>query len=125
MCGLRVKLTYTFSATGVSVPVFVSAVGLTPREMPSCQCITLQLKGLCIGGDGINVGAEQQGTILFMRNDVEKGDVKRYKIYRDEVFLPFVQRSREEFSEWKRGMAIPDHLTAVSWCDGALFLCFL
>ena len=52
-----------------------------------------------------------------MRNDVEKGDVKQYKIYRDEVFLPFVQRSREEFSKWRNGMAIPDHLTTVSWCD--------
>ncbi len=88
--------------------------------MPSCQCITIKLKGLCIGVDGINVGTEQQGTILFMRNDVEKGDLKQYKIYRDEVFLPFVWRSREEFSEWREEMPIPDHLTAVSWCDGDL-----
>ena len=92
MCGLRVKLTYTFSVAGVPAPIFVSIVGLTPREIPSCLCITLQLKELCIGGDGINVGAEQQGTIMFMRNGVEKGDVKISKIYREEVFLPFVQR---------------------------------
>ena len=58
MWGLRVKLAYTFSgAGGVSAPIFVSIVGLPPREMPSCQCIIVKLKGLWIGGDGINFGA--------------------------------------------------------------------
>ena len=120
MCGLRVKLTYTFSAAGISAPIFVSIVGLTEREMPSSQCVSIKIKGLCIGGDGINIGTQQQGTILFMRNDVDKCDIQRYQIYRDEIFLPFVKRSREEFSEWRDGMPIPEHLTAVSWCDGDL-----
>lgn len=55
-----------------------------------------------------------------MVNDVENGDLERYKIYRDDVFLPYVWRSREEFSEWKDGKHIPDHLAAVSWCNGNL-----
>ena len=99
MCWLRVKLTYTFSAAGMSAPIFVSIVGLTPREMPSSQCISIKIKGLYIGGDGINVGAEEQGAILLMRNGVNKSDVQRYKIYQDKIFLPFIKRSREEFSE--------------------------
>ena len=55
-----------------------------------------------------------------MRNDVDKSDIRRYKIYRDEIFLQFIKRSREEFSEWRDGMPVPDHLTAVSCCDGDL-----
>ena len=51
---------------------------------------------------------------MFIRNDVEKGDAKQYKIYCDEVFLPFVQRLSEEVSKWRDGVATLDHLTAVS-----------
>lgn len=98
----------------------MSVVGLTPREMSSCQYISIKIKGLCIGGDDINIGAEQQGTILFMGNDVERGDLHLYKIYHDEIFLPFVRKSREEFSEWRDGIPVPDHLTTVLWCNGDL-----
>ena len=120
MCGLRVKLTYTCIAAGVFAPIFVLIVGLAPKEMPSSQCISVKIEGICIGGDGINVGAEQQGIILCMRDDVDRRNIRRYKIYRDEISLAFIKRSREEFSEWRDGMSIPDHLTAVSWCDGDL-----
>ena len=41
MCGLRVKLTYTFSAAGVSAPIFVSIVKIIQRKMPSCKCRNL------------------------------------------------------------------------------------
>ena len=121
MCGLRVKLTHTFSAAGVTAPIFISVLGLTTREMPNHQCISINIKGLCIGGDGVNVGCEQQGTVIFMRNDTNGGDIQRFKIYRDEILLPFISKSREEFSGfWREGMPIPPELTAISWCDGDL-----
>ena len=56
-----------------------------------------------------------------MRNDAEKGDLKLYKIYRGKIFLPFAQKPREEFSEWRDGMPISDHLTAISWYYGSLY----
>ena len=34
MNGLRVKLTYTFSAAGTMAPIFISVLGLTERELP-------------------------------------------------------------------------------------------
>ncbi len=55
-------------------------------------------KGLRIDGDGINVCAKQQGAILFMRNDVEKGDLQQYKIYCGEICLHFVWKSIEKLS---------------------------
>ena len=69
MCGLRVKLTYTFSGAGVMAPIFVSVLGLNEREMPEDQCISLKIPGLCVGGGGVAVGNEQTGLLMFMKGD--------------------------------------------------------
>ena len=115
---MRVKLTYTFSAAGTMAPMFVSVLGLTEREMPEDQCITLKIQGLCVGGC-VNVGDKQHGWLVFMRNDISSDKI-RYHIYRDEVFLPFVRNTRSDFCGWIEGTPIPETLQAVSWCDGDL-----
>ena len=118
MCGTRVKFTYTFSGAGISAPLFASTLGLTRREMPKESIIMLKVAGLCVGG---GVGAEQDGWLMFFRNDNDKMmDKNRYKIYRDEVFIPFVQKIRTVFADWVEGTPIPEDLFAVSWCDGDL-----
>ena len=43
MCGLRVKLTYTFSGAGVMAPIFVSVLGLNERERERCQSNSVSL----------------------------------------------------------------------------------
>ena len=126
MSGLRVKLTFTFSALGACAPLFVSITGLSERELPSSPCIILKIEGLCIGGGGVNVGCKDTGYIFLMRstggkND-ESVDKQRYKYYRDNVLLPFIKKSRQEYdgcNENECGL-IPRDLTAVSWCDGDL-----
>ena len=52
MCGLRVKITYTFSATGTMAPMFTSVLGLNDRELPNDDCISMKIEGLCVGGSG-------------------------------------------------------------------------
>ena len=44
MCGMRVKLTYTFSTTGTTAPIFLSILGSTEREFSQDSCISFKVK---------------------------------------------------------------------------------
>ena len=99
--GLRVKLTHTMAANGVSAPVFVSVRGLTERELSVQECpsgvLILDLAGPCIGGVGVNAGSTTKGCIIFVCNDHDKEtDKVRFRAYRDRVLLPFVESQRAE-----------------------------
>ena len=48
VCGLRVKITYTFSAAGTMAPIFISVLGLNDRELPNDDCISMKIEGLCV-----------------------------------------------------------------------------
>ena len=119
MCGLRVKLTYTFTGAGTMAPIFISVLGLNEKELPQDQCVSLKINGLCVGGGGVTVGETRHGTLLFTRGDKDM-DKNRYQIYRDEVLLPFIRTTRSEFGGWTEGSPIPEDMKAVSWCDGDL-----
>ena len=119
MNGMRVKMTYTFSGAGTGAPIFVTVLGLTERELPHHQCITVAIEGLCVGGGGVTVGNKQKGWLVFMRGECGM-DKERYKTYRDKVFIPFVNASRSEFNGWEEGDPITSDLQAISWCDGDL-----
>ena len=48
MCGMRVKLTWTFSVSGTCAPLFITVSGLNDREMPPGKdLIVLKIPGLC------------------------------------------------------------------------------
>lgn len=120
--GLRVKLTHTFAANGVSAPVFVSICGLNERELPVQDCpsgvLILDIAGLCIGGAGINAGSTLKGTIIFVRNDQDKEtDKVRFRAYRERVFLPFIEEIRAE-DGWTKGEPVDEEMRVVSWRDG-------
>ena len=119
MNGMRVKITYTFSAAGTCAAIFITVLGLTERELPQDQCVSLSIEGLCVGGGGVTVGNKTKGYLVFMRG--ESGiDKERYKIYRDKVFIPFVNSSRTKLNVWKPGEPITSDIRDVSWCDGDL-----
>ena len=99
MCGMRVKLTCTFSTAGTTDPLYISILGLTERELPQDSCISLKIKDICVGRGGVTIGSSQKGMILLMRGDVGYNKI-RYKIYRDQVFLPFVAKTRSEYGAW-------------------------
>ena len=50
----------------------------------------------------MTVGNNQRGILMFMRG--ESGiDKDRYRIYRDEVLVPFVKESRNKLVDGKKG----------------------
>ena len=58
MKGMRVNLTFTFSGAGTSAPLFITVTGMTEKELPEDTSLLVEVKGLCIGGGGINVGCD-------------------------------------------------------------------
>ena len=51
---------------------------------------------------------------LLMRGDAGYDKV-RYRIYRDQDFLPFVAKTRSKYGGRQEGTPIPDNLQGVSW----------
>lgn len=120
MTGMRIKMTFTFSAAGTCAPLCIAVSGLTKYEMPNSPVLMLKVGGLCVGGSGVNVGADSPGYLFFFRND-HKIDVKRYELYQKEILIPFINATRMEYDGFSFNddkAPIPDTLTAVSWCDG-------
>ena len=122
MNGMRVKLTFTFSAMGTSMPLVVTVTGLTEKEMPDGkEFIHVKVPGMCIGGGGVSAKNQSYGHLLLMRN-TEGAEKRRFTWYQEnilmkgtsincKVYCGFDDSSRRE---------IPDRLTAVSWSDGDL-----
>jgi hypothetical protein len=81
--GLRVKITYTFSAAGMVADLFVSVCGLTEAELPKDTCpegiLKIKIEGLCVGGAGVTVGSKGHGWLVFVRTDSDKKAILRYK----------------------------------------------
>jgi hypothetical protein len=78
MSGMRVKLTFTFSAMGACFSLVCTVSGLTEREMPMGEeFIHIRVPGLCIGGGGVNINNQEVGHLLFMRN-IDGAEKKRY-----------------------------------------------
>jgi hypothetical protein len=78
---LQVKLTYTFTGTGLQAHIFVTVSGLTKEELPIETCpsgiLHLEVKGLAIGGGGVQIGGQGKGHIVFIRNDSDKDKDKK------------------------------------------------
>jgi hypothetical protein len=121
--GLRVKITYSFNGAGASAPVFVSVTGLTEHELPKeavpSGLLALKIQGLCVGGTGINLGEMPAGWLVFIRNDNDgEAEKKRYRFYRENVFIPFLNDIRKEYDGWVEKSNIEDESTIISWQDG-------
>ncbi|KAL7536826.1 LOW QUALITY PROTEIN: hypothetical protein ACHAXR_007426 [Thalassiosira sp. AJA248-18] len=128
-----VKLTFTFTASGLAAPPYVAVSGLTEKELDPVLCpdgiLATKVRGLCKGGDDLfNEGI---GWLVFLRADKkDKSDNnddnrdkdlsianKKFMQYNDDVLLPFIRAIREKLG-WKKGQTVPDSLKAVSWFDG-------
>jgi hypothetical protein len=121
MNGMRVKLTFTFSAAGMCAPLFVTVSGLSKEEMPNQPFLHMKVPGLCIGGGGVTLGNKEEGHVFFMRKE-EGADKKRCELYMKEVLIPFVNGVRKEVDDFdaEAGASAPATQTAVSWCDGEM-----
>ena len=74
---------------------------------------------MCVGRGGVIVGEQKNGVLIFMGGDSGM-DKEGYRIYRDEVLIPFIKDSRNNFGGWVEGQHISEEMMAVSWCDGDL-----
>ena len=120
MNGLRVKVTFTFSAAGMTAPLFITISGVSEDEMPDEEFLHVQVPGLAVGGAGVTVGNKTMGHIFFMRKG-KGADEERVKYYQDQVLLPWIEEVRKDIdSNYVTGMKVPTKLKAVSWMDGAL-----
>ena len=128
--GLRVRLTVTFTASGLAAPPYVAVSGLTEDELSPILCpdgiVAEKVAGLCKGGN--DLFNDSFGWLVFLRADkkVSKEEQeeaflsianKKFIHYNDKVLLPFIRKIRERLG-WKPGQAVPEWLKAVSWFDG-------
>ena len=88
MKGMRVCMTFAFSAVGTCMPVVVCVSGLSENELPGTDFLVLEVPGLCIGG-GSNVDNKNLGYVLFMRN-TEGAKQEKFKWYQSTIFVPGV-----------------------------------
>ena len=121
MSGMRVKLTFTFSAAGTCLPLVVTVAGLSDRELPGDDFVHVEVPGLCVGGGGVNVKNQSVGHLLFMKN-TPGAEKKRFAWYQKHILIRGVNDHRKHFAGFDAGTGqeCPDELTAVSWCDGDL-----
>ena len=138
--GVRIVINNTFTAGGLSSPIFVTVYGLTQEEMPVEEIVTIEVPGLTVGSDQ-DLYSKGKGFLTFVRGNYDADDevsdsnesnvddnthlpskeARVAKIYQDKVFYPFIQY----ICKLKYGLQddmedeIPDNLTAVAWMDGA------
>ena len=127
--GLRVRITFTFTLSGLSAPPYIAISGLTDDELSPELCpdgiLAEKVMNLCKGGDDIfNSGF---GWLVFLRADKKKpsnGEAptlsignKKFMDYNDNVLLPFIAAIRKKLGLLE-GQEIPEWMTAISWFDG-------
>jgi hypothetical protein len=120
MSGMRVKLTFTFSAMGTCFPLVCTVTGLTKKEMPTRkEFIHVKVPGLSIGGGGMNINNQEVGRLIFMWN-TGGAEKKRFRWYQQEILMPGINDHRKRFAKFDASTmtSIPDKMTVVTYCDG-------
>ena len=106
--GLRVRLTFTFTASGLAAPPYVAVSGLTEEELSPELCpdgiLAEKVANLCKGGDDLFNKA--YGWLVFLWSDkkssTKNGDPKlsignkKIMDYNDNVLLPFIAEIRKK-----------------------------
>ena len=123
--GVRMVINSTFTAGGVSAPIFVAIYGLSSTEMPGDSIITIEVPGL-VAGSQSNLYSHGSGYVCFVRgikepcavinedndipvtNDLSTGmDASTNvmalskeslvdELYRKKVYYPFIKKIRKE-----------------------------
>ena len=89
--GLRVKLTLVFSVIGTCAPLFATVICLNKRNLYVQKNISIRIKGLCLGGGGINIDNSTHSYASFMTKH-ENTNLLRYKYYEKNILPPFIFR---------------------------------
>ena len=127
--GLRIVLNTTFTAGGLTAPIFVAVHGLSLEEMPNNEIVTVAIPNLVVGSDR-DFYSNETGFITFVRGDGADVDVdnteqenqgatqskeaRLAKLYRDLVFYPFISKICQSQYLHKNTNVIPDNLQVIS-----------
>ena len=130
--GLRIVLNTTFTAGGISAPIFVAVHGLSLEEMPRNDIVTISVPNLVVGSDR-DIYTQGNGFVTFVRgsdadqptisstpnSNPSSKDARLANLYRKTVYYPFISKIRQSQYGHVEGNDIPDSLQVVSWMDGA------
>ena len=118
---LRVRLTFTFTASRLAVPPYVSISGLTVEELSIEYCpngiLAVKVPGLSKGDDIFNEGFGWLAFLCAGKKDkslnpwLSIGN-KKFIHYNNNVLLPFIQSIQENIG-WRKGQPIPEWLTSI------------
>ena len=123
--GLRIRHSLSFNAVGNAAPLYLTVYGLDEEELPSSTCqsgvFTLPIPGLCYGGSQ-DASNQTEGFLVFLRSTKKEELISTDQInhiqYRNNVFLPFIEKTREHFLQsegWKSGDPVADDYVWINW----------
>ena len=136
--GIRIVLNTTFTAGGLTAPLFVTIYGLSPDEMPENDIVSIPIKGFTPGSER-DLNSTRVGYVTFVRgqcdyfdenteeNSQEGSDTTHpiskearvAKLFRTTVYHPFISDIRTNIYDHDPSQPIPENQRAVSWMDGA------
>ena len=125
MRGIRIRHSVSFNAVGNAAPFYTTLYGLTEEELPTATCLdgvfTIPIPGYCYGG-AQDCSSSAEGYLVFLRNTNKENEMSTDQInhikYRNNVFLPWIDRTREHYLRhegFQRGDAVENEYTWVSW----------
>ena len=149
MRGLRISVNSTITAGGRTAPIFAVIYGLSAKEMPADEIVVCKIKSLVVASnmngntqngflvfvrgsqDVVQVTTtsddlpdeevnQQNDDISLDEIPTNSKDSKIAKIYREEVYYPFIQDIRKNYYDMPDlpDGEVPEAYTAVSWMDG-------
>ena len=122
--GLRIVLNTTFTAEGLTAPIFVVVHGLSLEELPKNDIVTIPVPNLVVGSDR-DIYTQGNGFITFVRgSDAEESsssntnttskEARLAKLYRNTVYYPFISKLRQSQYGHMDDNDITDNLQVVS-----------
>jgi hypothetical protein len=117
--GLRIKLTFSFSAGGTMAPAVIRVAGLSEAELPiemnESPMLIVEVHGLCVGAS-VDPCSRDPGYIVFMRSTSKdqwtSSDQIFFEWYYEFVFRKFVNAQRTLYDGWEEGSPVEPELTA-------------
>ena len=125
MQGIHIRHSVSFDDVGNVTPFYATVYGLTEEELPTAICLdgvlTIPIPGYCYGG-AQDCSRNDVGYLAFLRNTNKENEISIDQInqikYRNNVFLPWVERTREHYLKrevFQGGDAVENDYTWVSW----------
>ena len=123
--GIRIRHTVSFNGVGNTAPLYITIYGLTKEELPVATCTSgvfpILLEGLCYGSNQ-DCSNRSIGHVVFLRNTEKGSDIStdqlNHERYRNEVFLPYIQSTREHYLRregWQGGDEVDDDHVWINW----------